>query len=271
MGQVDVGRYGGSYVRHTLCAAVPLAIALTWAFEGRAEVVTKFSDTVGYVPMFVASLTGPVSSGDAAKLVASAKEISEAQHRVMILNSEGGDLAAAMAIGRFARSAGLDVIVPADAVCFSACVFILSAGIEKTVLGEVGIHRPYFTSSVDGSVADAIMTVKSEAGQFFADMNISPSLAEDMFSIEPSDMRILTQAELRDYRLNTMDYVTREARSVAAAQRYGLSRAAYEAFAADLNYSCQVFMTDPAAGKRCMAGVAARHGVPLPPGMMGSD
>lgn len=158
-----------------------------------------------------------------------------------------------------------DAVILPDAVCYSACVFLLAAGIDKKVQGQVGIHRPYFTSVVTGSVSDAIKATKLEAEAYFDEMNIPGRLAEDLFSIDPANMRILSESELRDYRLNSKDYAAQESDTVGMIDSLGVSRQAYEAFREDLNYRCQIFMGRTNRLHACMREVANRHNIPLPP------
>lgn len=233
-----------------------------------AEVKFELRDIDGQMAIFVAGLRGEIGQSDFNTLGNAAAAAASAPLKVLVLDSEGGDLASAMMIGRLVRGMHFDVTIPNGAVCYSTCVFILAAGIDKKVQGQVGIHRPYFVTTRAGSVAEAIKATKGEVERYLVEMNIPARLAEDMFSIDPVDMRILTTEELRDYRLNSMDYAEGEAQSVTTAEKYGLTREGYEAFKQDLNYSCQIFVTDPKAFKACAAEVADRHGVALPPGWL---
>ena len=214
----------------------------------------------------MASLEGDIVQGDVAALIAATESAPESAMKILVVNSEGGDLKTAMLIGRFVRTMRFDVVVPELAECYSACVFVLAAGIDKRVRGRVGIHRPYFGSIDPAKAAVAIRATKLEVDSYLAEMNIPSRLSDDMFSIEPIDMRLLSEDQLHEYRLNTMDYVAREADSVASAQTYGLSRQDYEVFVQDLNYRCQIFVADLDAFKSCAAEVAGRHGVSLPQG-----
>lgn len=116
---------------------------------------TKEDATFGSV--FYAVIGGTITSQDRDALLATHAEASAAGMRMAILGSEGGDLAAALEMGRYLRAMSFDAVILPDAVCYSACVFLLAAGIDKKVQGYVGIHRPYFTSGVAGSVSDAMV------------------------------------------------------------------------------------------------------------------
>lgn len=233
-----------------------------------ADVRFSVADPNGTGEVFVASLDGEIVQNDVDALVTATESAPASAMKILVVNSEGGDLTTAMMIGRFVRAMHFDVVVPETAECYSACVFVLAAGIDKRVRGRVGIHRPYFGNIDPAKAADAIKATKLEVDNYLAEMNIPSRLSDDMFSIDPIDMRMLSGEELQDYRLNTMDYVAREANSVKSAETYGLSRQDYEIFIQDLNYSCQIAVADVDAFKTCAAEVAGKHGVSLPSGFL---
>ena len=60
------------------------------------------------------------------------------------LNSVGGDVATAMAIGRVLRREEKNAVIGANDVCVSACVLILAGATHRAIFGgKVGIHRPF--------------------------------------------------------------------------------------------------------------------------------
>ena len=120
------------------------------------------------------------------------------------------------------------VTVPDDEQCFSSCVYILAAGIVKFPWGDVGIHRPYFESKPSLGYDATLKAILSESRTYFREMNIPESLADDMFSIPPADMRLLGDALLTKYRLDQPDMAYAEERAIEDAKAYGLSRQEYE-------------------------------------------
>jgi hypothetical protein len=60
--------------------------------------------------------------------------------RTIELNSSGGYLDEAMAIGRSIRERRLDTVIPAGAICESACALIWSAGWRRTANGHLAMH-----------------------------------------------------------------------------------------------------------------------------------
>lgn len=246
-----------------------IALCSSVSSVGQAEVQAELRDYDGSTQMFVAAMQGEITESDLTALGAAMDSAPSASMKILVIDSQGGDLATAMQIGDLVRNLKVDVVIPKRGVCYSACVFILAAGINKKVKGEVGIHRPYFGTGADPkATAAAIKAIKSEVDLYLEEMNLPPQLAEDMFSVKPADMRLLSDDDLRDYRLNSMDYVESEAQSVASAERHGLSRQAYETFQADLNASCQFVVADASAFKPCAAEVAGRNGVALPAGWL---
>ena len=59
----------------------------------------------------------------------------------VVLNSHGGMGIPAVAIGRIIRKERLSTLVPQDAICNSACAYVLISGVCRMALGEVKIHR----------------------------------------------------------------------------------------------------------------------------------
>jgi len=224
--------------------------------QASADLVTDVRNDARFGRVLSVVISGTITADDRDALIATQEDAVSADLRMVVLGSGGGDLNAAMAMGRYLRTMEFEAVVPPNMVCYSACVFLLAAGLDKKVQGDIGIHRPYFTTSTSGSVANAIKETKAEAEAYFEEMNIPIRLAEDMFSIDPADMRILTSTELRDYRLNSKDYAAQESDTIGMVDQLGVSREEYEAFRQDLNFSCQIFMGRPDSLNACIRGIA---------------
>lgn len=229
----------------------------------RAEIRFEQAAETQMGSAFAARLSGDITAEDYGALLGLADQAAAADWRHIQLDSTGGDIAAAMAIGRLMRSMEFDSLVIAGGRCHSACLFVLAAGVNKVVLGEVGMHRPYFPQLAAAEVGPALQAVKAASVAYLDEMNIPTRLVEDMFSIDPAAMHILTLDELGAYRLNSEDHVLREQRAQSSAARYGMSREAYELFRRDLDYSCKIFIRQRAQMTACVNAVAARHGLPM--------
>jgi ATP-dependent protease ClpP protease subunit len=155
------------------------------------------------------------------------------------INSRGGSVAAAMAIGRMFRRehAWLGV----DGVCISACVLILAGAVDRQIgkTAAVGIHRPFLVSSPQNplkteQVKQAYEYMLQDMRAYLREMNVSDRLADDMLAVEPQSVRFLTQAELKEYGLGRVDpaeqqrrAIENEARDVGEANQLGLDRMEY--------------------------------------------
>jgi hypothetical protein len=155
------------------------------------------------------------------------------------INSRGGNVAAAMAIGRMFRKENAWLGV--KGVCISACVLILAGAVDRQIGGSdvVGIHRPYFGTTPQRAVTadqvkSAYRAMLQDIRAYLREMNVAERLADDMLAVEPERVRVLTQAELKGYGLAGLDpaeqqrrAIENEARDVREAAQLGLDRAEY--------------------------------------------
>lgn len=154
---------------------------------------------------------------------------------VVVINSRGGLVEPALAIGRLLRLAGATVIVghtifpyrgprfaatgeldPAvqkfGGLCQSACVFILAGGIKRLVPqgGFVAVHRPstVMRLTVDAKASRLVKKPVDDAGElagvlkaYFEEMGVGAPLLELMLATPPAHMRVLTSQELVNSKL----------------------------------------------------------------------
>jgi len=123
------------------------------------------------------------------------------------LNTPGGSVPAALAIGRLLRKEQATVRVESGAICYSACVLVLAGAVGRTMDGRVGIHRPRLPVPQGEITADKIteqfQTTLDEIRAYFHEMNVNEQLADAMLQIEPEHMRVLSRAELGSYGHNS--------------------------------------------------------------------
>src|SRR6266496_4086355 len=166
-----------------------LLLFSTIAFGASVDVDTSNDDASGrYTSIFY---VGEIESKDV-QIIKSALERSRRAGMTQVrifLNSTGGDVDAAIAIGREIRNAKASTWIPSMFSCASACVFVLAAGVDKFVYGAVIIHRPFAESLPKGMTYEKVRFLhsKTEAAvkQYLLEMNVSPALYDEMFSIEP--------------------------------------------------------------------------------------
>ena len=131
----------------------------------------------------------------------------------LYLNSPGGDVKAAIQIGRQLRDARAAVHVFSDAQCSSSCVFLLAGATRRAIDGSVAIHRPAASDAVRKTDAQARVEYESllrEIEYFFRSMNVSQRLFDAMISIPPDEPRYLSLHELSRFGLGGTDTVEQE-------------------------------------------------------------
>ncbi|BDD88015.1 ATP-dependent Clp protease proteolytic subunit [Desulfofustis limnaeus] len=142
------------------------------------------------------------------------------------LDSPGGDIDAAMTIGKILRTNRKSVFVKQSSQCVSACVLILAGAVNRAPYGIIGIHRPYSTRTgiVNFDYAqNKYQKIKSDVENYLRLMNIPASLFSAMERIPPEETKILTAHEIDAYGLSGMDPVENEVQNAYYADQRGVS------------------------------------------------
>ena len=144
----------------------------------------------------------------------------------VVLNSRGGDAAAALRIAQRIRNHPLyrradggvaTVIDPSHtAVCFSACLIVFAAGFERhaefgidgdaELPSRLGIHSPAHFDRDRSSYDTAhdnrnIQLVRRRLVDFFRSVDVDARIVDDMFAVPFDRIHLLTRAEAQGYRL----------------------------------------------------------------------
>jgi hypothetical protein len=155
------------------------------------------------------------------------------QENSFYIDSPGGNVAAAMAIGRMIRKERLTVLVWKGQECLSACVMVLVGAAHRGFYGKIGIHRPFFDPPIDSQpltpdkVRDNYQRMLQEIRSYLREMNVSERLADDMLAIGPANVRYLSRKQLEDYGLGAVDPIEQETIDLQEAQALGLDRREY--------------------------------------------
>lgn len=135
----------------------------------------------------------------------------------LVLDSTGGSVAAALAIGDTIRSSSrwADSGSAYAITCHSSCVIVLGAAYRRLVLGEVAIHRPYFVGAAHLEWSyrqhrQKYDELRAEISRRFDAWNLSASLVSDMFRVPSTRLKVLTPAELDAYGLGQDDMIVAE-------------------------------------------------------------
>jgi hypothetical protein len=198
---------------HRLLVSIARAMVVLMFFSGTATAaeigLSRQALTGTKPPMTVAAviLSGQIVNGDASKvagLLAEARRNDGGRQILrLLIHSPGGLAGEAMEIGELARSNGVEVFVPQNAQCISACVLILAGGARRTIAGQVGIDQPHFLRA--GGPRDDVPALLAETKQAIRDylitMGIAEELADAMFAVPAGEVHFLDREELAKYRL----------------------------------------------------------------------
>lgn len=183
------------------------------------------------------------------------------------LDSPGGSVLAAMAIGRLARQHRLVALVPRGASCVSACVLIYAGAVvrnARTTGGRIGIHAP-FLDTPDSNINEETIrrtytSLLQDIRSYFREMNVSEGLADEMLKTPASSVRFLSVQDQDRYGLVLMDPVEDEIVSLSSAKEHGLTRLEFNRRRALVDQHC----TDRTAFVSC-ADEIYRTGKPPEP------
>ena len=140
------------------------------------------------------------------------------------LASSGGEVEAAMELGRLLRRLGVSTLVAQGEQCLSSCVFAFMGGDRRTVAGRIGIHRPYFSSARE--VPDRRVyyrQLQKKLQEFIDELDFPSSLYEAVMAVPPESVSILAPAELKRFYLEGMSPSTQDEADAASARALGIS------------------------------------------------
>jgi ATP-dependent protease ClpP protease subunit len=190
-----------------------------------------------------ADVSGEINSSTLDELIRLDKETrlkAEAERKpvtkpVVFLDSPGGSVSAAIAIGRLLRKERFLAVIRPNAICFSACVLVLagasSRGFDVRDGAKIGIHRPYLEVTQQQvppeRVTQLYQRMLQDIRAYFREMNIAEQLADAMLRVEPENLRLLNENDLESYGLTRQDPIDREVEQLNAAQKLGITRTEY--------------------------------------------
>lgn len=214
-------------LKRFLIAVFFMAALSTTSFSAKIDVVECVNDCLAYDGFIFVS--GEIEVGDLAVIKAKYAETKPTLpgRYSVIIDSIGGNLYEAFEMGGWFRQHAPSIAVVKKGQCLSSCIFILAAGVRKFPEGKIGIHRPYFSQSPNMSLQLAMDKMLLDSTKYLSSMNIPASLSEEMFSILPEEMKILTKEDLKKYRLDQNDIVFHEEDALRQSKRLGISRFEY--------------------------------------------
>jgi hypothetical protein len=163
------------------------------------------SATVDDRPALV--LTGAIDDG-ASTRVTDWLDTAATPPALVLLDSPGGSVRDALAIGRAIRDAGADTAMEPGAICLSACPYVLAGGVTRTVAdgASVGVHQSYFGHATVLPMFLAVEDIQrgqAEVMEHLIAMDVDPALMRHALATPPEAIYLLTPEELARYRLTT--------------------------------------------------------------------
>jgi ATP-dependent protease ClpP protease subunit len=207
-----------SLVSGSLCGLSALFAGLV-TLDAKADV--RVSDETYY--SMTIEISGVITEQDASKFAALSERLARKSFTVH-LNSKGGDVFAAMKIGRIIRAYD-GWTWSSFPGCYSSCALIYIAGVIRTnFYSEIGLHRPYLASLPQSreTIEKEMPIMFAKVKSYVAEMGISNTFYEQMMGTEPSKMIVYHDKEIE--KLVPIDDPIYEELGIAAmARTYGVT------------------------------------------------
>jgi hypothetical protein len=160
--------------------------------------------------------------------------------RTLLISSPGGNLGSALVLGQTLRRLGMQTVVGSVAQapdgqraltaggCHSACVMVLMAGVDRSVLpgSRVGVHSPQVVVVAEGQgyrldeSTNRFIVQRSEPllRSYARAMGVSPAVIDIAHGVPHTSIRTLTASEMSRYRLVTSGAARGAGRKAASRQ-----------------------------------------------------
>ena len=188
------------------------------------------------------------------------------RHRILDLDSSGGQVEAAIRAGDQIGESGWTIWVREGSVCHSACVFVLAAGDNRLLAGKVGIHRMMRISSKATSRAELnaeLQLVYGNVRDYLQRNGVAGGMVELMMTVPNRSLRLLTPEELRQYGLDGTNAVQDDLARIKQMRKCGddfVRRK--DAFLVAFDQRCKAAGHDLEALNSCGQGLKERFGFP---------
>jgi len=171
----------------------------------------------------VISAQGQIDDGTAQALLDFLRQNGRGAQSVLLLDSPGGHVQAAMELGATIRRLGMAVVVARSAggrahegvlpagICYSACVYALMGGKKRVIppQSRVGLHRMYnYTTSFDASQGGFVNEryfddggMRRKLSSYARSMGVDSSLIDLAERGSPDQVHVLSRGEIQRSRL----------------------------------------------------------------------
>jgi hypothetical protein len=185
-------------------------------------------------------ITGTITDRDARTLESLSQELPFVTSLSVTLDSQGGDVFAAMKIGRIIRK--YDGTTEISETCYSSCALIYIAGVIRANFnGDLGLHRPYLSSApqsrdmIEKQVPLMLAAIKS----YVAEMGITDAFYQQMVNTEPSNVIIYRDNQASEKLVPMLDPTFDEIAVANEALKFGITTSEMRKRDGDAKISCK--------------------------------
>jgi hypothetical protein len=216
-------------------------LSLVSAGQSLAE-VQIIDNQDGWAPNLI--IRGTISKADADYVTQQSEGKYKDKTLTVSLDSEGGNVAAAMAIGGIIRRNEWSVFVQQNKKCFSSCALIYIAGVSRVNNGVIGLHRPYLAESLNREEIERVAPVMlQQVKEYVRSMGIVDSFYEQMVNTEPSQIRLYRENEILQL-VPIDDSVYDEISNSYTARKYGVTAGVMRQRKAEATQKCASLFSD---------------------------
>jgi hypothetical protein len=142
------------------------------------------------------------------------------------LDSVGGDVFAAMHIGRLIRKHDGVTIISVPSKCYSSCALLFISGVMRHNLGELGLHRPYQVSVLQNrqTIEKQLPRMLALLREYVAEMGVAGNFYDQMVNTEHTKTAIYKIDNYANL-VPEMDPGFQEVQAAYGARRYGMTAA----------------------------------------------
>jgi ATP-dependent protease ClpP protease subunit len=203
---------------------------------------------------------------DLVQRVAAMAERMDIDKRILDLDSTGGQVEDGIRAGDSIGATHWTIWVREGSVCHSACVFILAAGDNRLVSGQVGIHRIirlHSDATTRAELEQELRAVHDQIKDYLARNGVDIAVADMMMSVPSRDLRLLTADELRLYGLSGSNPVQDDLERIGLARKCGEDFVhRKEAFVRAFERKCAVSGDEVEKMSDCGVALRQRYGFP---------
>lgn len=150
---------------------------------------------------------GRIHQGSGASFAAELEERGE-YVKTIVIDSPGGSLEDAIAMGRLVREKGFATEVQDGSICASSCPLFFAGGTERMAGAKaaMGLHQFYATADSSGNAAAALSSAQAttaKISRYLIDMGVDPTVWLHALDTPPQRLYYLTPDEQAQYKLVT--------------------------------------------------------------------